>query len=69
MSIYLKKAQPHHAKDSNEARETVEALLAEIREGREDTVRALARKFDRWDGEIVVSAQMIEAAKQAIPSA
>lgn len=52
---HLKKALKSTESDSQEARQTVSRMLAEIREGGEDAVRELARRFDKWEGDIVMS--------------
>lgn len=52
---YLKQAAKSVEDSSREARAVVEQMLEEIRSGREDTVRSLARKFDNWDQEFILS--------------
>lgn len=52
---YLKRASNSAEQHSNEARKIVEGLLADIRANGEDAVRALAKKFDNWDQDFVLS--------------
>lgn len=52
---FLKKAEKSAEENSQEAREIVQKVLAEIREGGEDAVRALAKKFDKWEGDFILS--------------
>lgn len=52
---YLKQATKSAEGNSREARAVVEQMLEDIRAGREDTVRALARKFDKWEQEFILS--------------
>ena len=52
---YLKKASNSAEQHANEARKVVEGVLKDIRERGEDAVRDLARKFDHWDQDFVLS--------------
>lgn len=47
--------------------DVVAKLLADIRAGGEETVRGLCRKFDKWDGDVLVSAADVEAAVARVP--
>eukprot|EP00903_Cladosiphon_okamuranus_P003409 g3407.t1 len=68
MSIeYLKKAAPVTASQQDDVRQVVERLLSEIDVGGEEAARALARKFDNWDGEIVVAPEQIDQAIKSVP--
>lgn len=53
--VYLKKAAQAASTGESDVRAKVEALLAEIEAGGEDTVKRLCRELDGWTGEIVVS--------------
>lgn len=64
---YLKTAERPPEADQKDVRATVEALLDEIQQGGEATVQDLSRRFDRWEGEIIVSQQQIELAKSKLP--
>ena len=52
---YLKKAAKHAASDENEVRDTVQSILADIKAGGEEAVRAYAARFDRWEGPILLA--------------
>lgn len=52
---YLKQATKSAEGNSREARAVVEQMLEDIRAGREDAVRALARKFDKWEQDFILS--------------
>lgn len=68
MSIrYLKKAAKTAASGEQDVRATVQAILDEIEAGGETKVRDYAAKFDKWDGEIVVSEEARKAAADAVP--
>lgn len=64
---YLKSSQQRAETAQSDVRETVETLLAEIQSGGEDKIRELALRFDKWDGDIVVSKEKMRAAKSQIP--
>ena len=64
---YLKCAVAAAESDHAEVGETVQAFLAEIEAGGEDVARRYAAKFDRWEGEIVVSRDDIAAAREQVP--
>ena len=59
---YLKKAGKTSASDAPDVRDTVQAILDEIDSGGEDAAREYAAKFDRYAGNIVLTAGEIEAA-------
>ena len=52
---YLKKATNSAEQNSSEARKVVESVLADIRKDGEDAVRRIAKKFDNWDQDFVLS--------------
>ncbi|VDC30250.1 histidinol dehydrogenase [Pseudogemmobacter humi] len=62
---YLKQAQQRET--TEDVRPRVEAMLAQIRAGREDAVRRFARDLDGWEGEIFVSRDEIAAATARVP--
>ncbi|MGD9867319.1 MAG: histidinol dehydrogenase, partial [Hyphomicrobiales bacterium] len=66
--IYLKKAEKTAATGEEDTRAQVAAMLAEIEAGGEDKARDCARRFDKWDGEIVVSAEVRAAAAKQVPA-
>lgn len=68
MSVsYLKRANLKPDNDSGDVSEIVSKILEEIDEGGEEKVRALTKQFDNWTGEIVVSRDDLEVAKQSVP--
>lgn len=52
---HMKKPTKSTESNSQEARDIVSQMLADIRSGGEDTVRALALKFDKWTADFVMS--------------
>ena len=52
---YLKKAEKTAATGEEDVQAAVRAILDEIEAGGDDTARAYAAKFDKWDGEILVT--------------
>lgn len=52
---YLKKASNSAEKNSTEARKIVEEILADIRSNGEEAVRKIAKKFDNWDQDFILS--------------
>jgi sulfopropanediol 3-dehydrogenase len=52
---YIKKAELSAEENSSKARKVVEGILADIRTNGEDAVRAIAKKFDNWDQDFILS--------------
>jgi sulfopropanediol 3-dehydrogenase len=52
--------------DAGETRDTVQKILNDIEHGREDSAREYAAKFDRYDGNIVLTRDEIDAASAKI---
>lgn len=52
---YIKKASNSAEEHSSAARKIVEEILADIRANGEDAVRKIAKKFDNWDQDFVLS--------------
>ncbi len=59
---YLKKAEKTAATGEQDVRETVARMLDEIEAGGEEKAREYSRKFDNWQGEILVSRAERDAA-------
>ena len=56
MSItYLKKANKTSSTDDSKTREIVENLLNELEKTKEEGCKNLTKKFDKYDGEIIIS--------------
>ncbi|MEM8657941.1 MAG: histidinol dehydrogenase, partial [Pseudomonadota bacterium] len=64
---YLKKASKHATDDAGDVRATVQAILDEIEAGGEEKAREYAAKFDRYDGNVVLTRDEIDAATAQVP--
>jgi len=64
---YLKKAVRTAETDSGDTRATVEAILAEIEAGGDEAVRRYSAKFDKYAGNIELTAEEIEEACARVP--
>ncbi len=64
---YLKKADKTSATGEQDVRETVQTVLNEIEAGGDDVARSYAAKFDKWEGDILVSRDTIAAAAEKVP--
>ena len=64
---YLKKARSQDTAAEGDLRESVALMLSILETEREDAARRYARLFDKWDGDIVVSQDEIEAAASRVP--
>ncbi len=67
---YIKQSTATAEENSGKKRQIVQDLLADIKENGEEAVKALARKFDNWDQEFILSAekkqQLIDQVPQSI---
>lgn len=64
---YLKKASKTSSTDAGDVRATVQGILDEIEAGGEEAARKYAAKFDRYEGNIVLTPEEIEAAAAKVP--
>lgn len=64
---YLKKADKTAATGEDDVRDLVSNMLKEIEEGGEAVSIDYTRKFDKWEGDIIVSPDAIAAAADKIP--
>ncbi len=64
---YLKKATLTSKSDASETKKIVRDILDEIEAGGDEAAMAYARKFDNYDGEILLSPEAIEAASALVP--
>ncbi len=64
---YLKKAQLTSKSDASDVHETVQAILADIEAGGDAKAKEYAAKFDKYDGNIILTAEEIEAAAAQVP--
>ena len=56
---YLKKSPKTSSTDDTKTREIVENILKDIEEKKEEGCKELGKKFDKNDGEIIVSKEKI----------
>ena len=61
---YLKKSPKTSSTDDVKTREIVENILKDIEKTKEEGCKALGKKFDKYDGDIVVSKEKIEDIKK-----
>ena len=66
-TTYLKKASKTAATGASDTQATVQEMLDVIKVGREAAATEYARKLDGWEGDIIVSRQLIEKATKALP--
>ena len=57
---YIKKADKTAASDEVETRQRVQDILKDIESKRDDGIREISRKFDKYEGEVIVSKEKIE---------
>ena len=65
--IYLKKAAKTAEADHQDVRDLVQVMLARIALQGEAAVRDYSRTFDKWDGELIVSGEVLRAAADQVP--
>jgi len=67
MSIqYLKKAIKTPSTDDHETRTTVQKILNDLEIRREKGIKEISKKFDKYEGEVVVSKEKIEEASKKV---
>jgi sulfopropanediol 3-dehydrogenase len=57
---YIKKADKTSASDEVETRQRVQEILKDIESGRDSSIREISRKFDKYEGDVIVSKEKIE---------
>tara|TARA_B100000700_G_scaffold145322_1_gene161673 strand:+ start:2236 stop:3522 length:1287 start_codon:yes stop_codon:yes gene_type:complete len=57
---YIKKADKTASSDEVETRQRVQEVLKEIESKRDDGIREISRKFDKYEGDVIVSHEKIE---------
>jgi len=68
MSIeYLKKAVKTSTTDAGDVRETVQSILDDIENGGEESAKSYAAKFDRYEGNILLTKDEIAHAASLVP--
>ena len=63
---YLKKATKTASTDDTKTKEVVQNLLKELEKSKEEGCKELTKKFDKYDGEIIVSKEKIEDIKKKL---
>ena len=67
MSIqYLKKSPKTSSTDDLKTRELVQKILTDLETSKENGCIELTRKFDKYDGDIIVSKEKIEEIKKTL---
>ena len=61
---YLKKSPKTSSTDDTKTREIVENILKDIEKTKEEGCKALSKKFDKYEGDVVVSKEKIEEIKK-----
>ncbi|MEM7462341.1 MAG: histidinol dehydrogenase [Pseudomonadota bacterium] len=64
---YLKKAKLHAQSDASDTQKIVKEILDNIEAGGDQVALEYAKKFDNYDGEILLSPESIEAAIAQVP--
>jgi len=64
---YLKKATKSSASGEDDVRKIVQGVLDDIERSGESAAKRYAAKFDKWDGDILVSAEARRAATDRVP--
>ena len=63
---YLKKAIKTPSSDDNKTRAAVQNILNDIEKRREESIKELTKKFDNYEGEIIISKEKIEEATKKV---
>ena len=63
---YLKKSPKTSSTDDNKTKDIVQKLLNDLEKSREDGCKELTKKFDKYDGEIIVSEERIAEIKKSL---
>ena len=61
---YLKKAIKTPSTDDHETRSTVQKILNDLETSREKGIKEISKKFDKYEGEVVVSEEKNRRSKQ-----
>ncbi|WP_439122290.1 histidinol dehydrogenase [Marivita sp.] len=64
---YLKKATLTAKSDASEVHETVKTILSDIEAGGDDKAMEYAKKFDKYEGNVLLTAEDIAAASALVP--
>lgn len=66
---YIKQSTASAEENSGKKRQIVQDLLADIKQNGEEAVKALAKKFDNWDQEFILSAEKKQRLIDQVPQA
>ena len=64
---YLKKAPKTSQTDASDVSQTVQKILNDIEQGGEAVARDYAAKFDKYEGNIVLTREEIDSALASVP--
>ena len=59
---YLKKASKTPSTDDDKTRQSVQEILKDLEKKREQGILEISKKFDKYEGEVVVSKEKVEEA-------
>ena len=65
---YLKKSPKTSSTDDSKTREIVEGILKDIEKTKEEGCKELSKKFDKYEGDVIVSKEKIEKIKKKFRS-
>ena len=57
---YIKKANKTASSDEVETRQKVQDVLNEIESKRDEGIKEISRKFDKYEGDVIISQEKIE---------
>ena len=57
---YIKKADKTASSDEVETRQRVQDILKDIESGRDDSIKEISRKFDKYEGDVIISQEKID---------
>ena len=63
---YLKKANKTPSTDDHKTRVVVQEILNDLEKRREKGIQEISKKFDKYEGEVVVSKEKIEDASKKV---
>ena len=61
---YIKKANKTASSDEVETRQKVQDVLNEIESKRDEGIKEISRKFDKYEGDVIISKEKIEEIKK-----
>ena len=64
---YLKKAPLTSSSDAQDVRDTVQGILSDIEAGGDEKALEYAARFDKYDGNVVLAREEIDAASKMVP--